>query len=182
VGDPTIRAARADDAPQIAEIQVRSWRWAYQDLLPAAFLAALSIDRRAAFWRQWLADPRPRRHLWLATDGTRAVGFAATGPSRDATADADTGELWALYLDPAAVGTGIGRALYARAETGLRDAGFRSATLWVIESNRRGRRFYERQGWRVDGGEKAEEWSGQAVREVRYRRALPPEGSPALGP
>lgn len=30
--------------------------------------------------------------------------------------------------------------------------GFRSVVLWVLAGNRRARRFYERHGWRADGG------------------------------
>jgi ribosomal protein S18 acetylase RimI-like enzyme len=56
----------------------------------------------------------------------------------------------------------------------LRRDGFRVATLWVLVSNDRARRFYERSGWRVDGGKKTEEWSGVVLREERHRRQLAP--------
>ena len=173
---PAIRAAQADDARRVAEIHVRAWQWAYQDLLPASFLAGLSVERRAAYWLQWLSDSPPRSHLWLATERTRVLGFAATGPSRDADADAHSGELLAIYLEPEVVGTGTGSALCAHAEDQLRHDGFRVATLWVLESNPRGRRFYERRRWRVDGGEKTVELGGRAVVEVRYRKTLTPGG------
>jgi GNAT superfamily N-acetyltransferase len=169
---PIIRAAQAVDAERVAEIHVRAWQWAYRDLLPAAFLAGLSVERRAAYWRRWLSDSGLRRHLWLSTREAHVVGFAATSPSRDADANTETGELLALYLEPEIVGTGAGRALCARAEDGLRHDGFRAATLWVLESNARARRFYERCGWQVDGGEKAEEFGDRTAREVRYRKAL----------
>jgi ribosomal protein S18 acetylase RimI-like enzyme len=60
----------------------------------------------------------------------------------------------------------------ATAVSTLRDARFREATLWVLETNTRARRFYEAAGWVVDGAERAEELRGFPVREVRYRRPL----------
>ena len=44
----------------------------------------------------------------------------------------------------------------------------------VLESNQRGRRFYERWGWRPDGATK-DEPNGDAppLLDLRYRRRLP---------
>ena len=36
----------------------------------------------------------------------------------------------------------------------LRAAGFTTAMLWVLGTNARARRFYERRGWRPDGTSK----------------------------
>ena len=172
--DLVIRAARDDDARQIAAIHVRSWQWAYRDFLPEAFLEGLSVERRAGHWQRWLAEANPRRQLWLAQERERVVGFVAAGPARDPDADAETGEILALYLERGVVGTGVGRALCTHAVDRLRRDGFRVATLWILVSNDRARRFYERSGWRADGAKKTGEWSGVVLREERYRRQLPP--------
>jgi hypothetical protein len=47
--------------------------------------------------------------------------------------------------------------------------GYPSATLWVLEDNLRARRFYEREGWILDGGRRDEAFLGVTVPEVRYR-------------
>jgi GNAT superfamily N-acetyltransferase len=72
-------------------------------------------------------------HVFIA-DG---LGYAAARP----------GHVEALYVMPEAWGTGIADALYARI---ARVAGV-PATLWVLEANARGRRFWERRGWRPTG-------------------------------
>jgi RimJ/RimL family protein N-acetyltransferase len=64
----------------------------------------------------------------------------------------------------------------ATALDGLRDAGFRAVTLWVLGSNARARRFNERAGFAPDGAVEEEVMAGTTVAEVRYRRAL--SGSP----
>ena len=166
---PHLRQARSDDAPVIGALQVRAWRWAYAGLLPEAMLAGLSAERRAGWWRQLPDDQR----VWLAEDAgvTSAglMGFCATAPARDA----GTGEVRAIYIEEAALGKGVGRALMRRALTDLDSRGFRRATLWVLESNARGRRFYEAGGWRADGETRVEVWDGVGLHEVRYAIELP---------
>jgi ribosomal protein S18 acetylase RimI-like enzyme len=54
----------------------------------------------------------------------------------------------------------------------MRAAGYRDAILYVLDDNPRARRFYEREGWALDGGTKREELLGVEIAEVRYRRGL----------
>jgi hypothetical protein len=51
-------------------------------------------------------------------------------------------------------------------------SGLRRAELWVLESNRDARSFYERCGWRADGAEQVDDSFGAPLRLVRYRTAL----------
>jgi ribosomal protein S18 acetylase RimI-like enzyme len=98
--------------------------------------------------------------------GEDVVGFASHGPSRD---EPGIGELFTIYVRPAAWGTGVGRTLMRETLERLRSHGFDEAVLWVLEDNPRTRRFYELAGWRLDGESKEEGWLDLVVREVRYR-------------
>src|SRR5438445_11537738 len=49
-----IRPATLDDAEAIAAVHVHGWKWGYRGLLPDAYLAAMSVDRRIEQWRSWL--------------------------------------------------------------------------------------------------------------------------------
>jgi ribosomal protein S18 acetylase RimI-like enzyme len=102
------------------------------------------------------------------------VGAAARRrpPAGDDDAEAGTGQVWGIYALREAWGTGVGRALLTTAVDALRDAGFRSATLWVLDSNARARRFYERAGFAPDGTTQPDTLAGVVITEVRYRRAL----------
>ncbi|HUZ14719.1 MAG TPA: GNAT family N-acetyltransferase, partial [Gaiellaceae bacterium] len=102
--------------------------------------------------------------MLVAEEGGVVVGFAWTGDSRD---EPGKGELFAIYVVPEAWGSGAGSALMASALEALRS--YSSATLWVLEDNPRARRFYEREGWSLDGGRRDEEFLGVTVAEVRYR-------------
>ncbi|MGH9008153.1 MAG: GNAT family N-acetyltransferase [Acidimicrobiales bacterium] len=172
-----IRTAPAGDAPGIATVQVETWRVAYRGQVPDAHLDALSIDDRTGRWRHILADSEPpSRVAIVADDGHAVVGFAHIGECRDADAAPEVGELNALYVLPGHWDTGVGRRLIEAAEARLAAAGFASATLWVLDSNARGRRFYEAAGWAPDGATQLTAIGDELVPETRYRKAmaLPP--------
>jgi GNAT superfamily N-acetyltransferase len=171
VAAATLRSATPDDARSIAEVHVESWRWAYEGLLPASLLEALSVDERTDGWNAILADEAETVTVAVDADG-RVVGFVSVGASRDDDRTGDTGEVYAIYLGRVAAGTGIGRSLLHHAEDQLREAGFSRATLWVLETNERARRFYERHGWAWDGarGEHRFDCGDRPI--VRYARDL----------
>jgi L-amino acid N-acyltransferase YncA len=169
---PRIRRAMAADAPHIAAISVRGWQWAYRGLLPDAVLDDLSVEQRTDGWRRILATPSALARTWLVEQAGRVLGFASTGPSRDEDAAPDVGEVYAIYVEPAAAGTGLGRALFGHAAAELARLGYHTATLWVLAGNQRARRFYEAAGWRADGATRVEPREGYDLHEVRYRGAL----------
>ena len=167
----SVRRATAEDATAICQVHVRSWQWAYRGLLPDELLSGMSksLDRRIAARRANLeAEPADQR-TWIAEQDGRAVGFAITSTSRDDDANAETGQVEAIYLAPAVVGTGVGRTLFRHSVDDLRQRGYQQATLWVLAGNQRGRLFYEAAGWRPDGAAKTEERLGATLDEVRYR-------------
>ncbi len=171
MGDVTVRRATEADARAIAAIHVATWRAAYAAILPVGFPARLSVQQREAGWRTGLREPAPRVASWVAEADGRVVGFATTGPTRDADVEG-FGELYTMYVEPRSWGSGAGSALMERALDGLREAGFESAMLWVFADNPRGRAFYERWGWAPDGCVQDLDIEGQTVQEVRYRIRL----------
>jgi GNAT superfamily N-acetyltransferase len=167
-----IRDATVDDADAVALVHVHGWQWGYRGLLPSEYLNGLSAERRAEQWRSWLLEPgRTRTRIAEADDGA-CVGFAVSGPSRDPGADDDTGEVYAIYIEEDAAGTGVGAELLRSAVAWLTERGFARATLWVLEGNARARRFYEREGWTHDGAAKSEPREDFTMDEVQYAISL----------
>ena len=169
-----IRAARVADAAQIAVVHVRSWQGAYRGLLPQAYLDGLDPAQRVGRWERSLAERSAGPAGVLVADlGGALLGFASYSPSRDSDADpVRVGEIDAIYLLPSDWGKGVGRRLMDAALASLAEAGFVQATLWVLDSNLRARRFYAAGGWSPDGAEKLDESRGFAIAQVRYRRSL----------
>jgi GNAT superfamily N-acetyltransferase len=168
----SIRDASVADARAIAEVLVAAWRWAYEGLLPEALLDGLSVDDREAMWREGLSDPRSGRSCLVAEDRARVVGFVGYGPPEEATESSEAGQVYAIYLDRAVAGTGVGRALFEEATRRLRDAGHARAFLWVLETNERARRFYERAGWAWDGTTSTHRFDCAELPIVRYAADL----------
>ena len=157
-----VRPARPADAAAIAEAHARSWQQAYEHIFGAEKLAALNVDARRRLAERAIAEAE----VAVAEDEEgRVVGFAYVRESADIDGE---GELWAIYCVAEAWGTGTGTALmdWAKEALGRR---WTDARLWTLEDNPRARRFYEREGWSLDGAEKQDEFLGVPVREVRYR-------------
>lgn len=169
-----IRSARIEDASQIAVIHVQSWQGAYRGLLPQTFLDGLHPSQRIGGWQRSLSEmDRDRAGILVADAGASLLGFISYSPTRDDDADPErVGEIQAIYLVPAAWSKGIGRQLMDAALGRLIDAGFDQATLWVLDSNARARRFYEAGGWSADGAIMQDESRGFLLTEVRYRKEL----------
>jgi len=167
-----IREAILVDARAIAEIHVRAWQSAYRGQLPDGYLEALSADDRIEQHEWTIRNPRQRWRMWVVDDDGRVIGFAVTGPSEDADANERTGEVYAIYLEPDRVGTGVGRTLFEHAIEDLRGRRFTSATLWVLETNARARRFYELAGWKADGTRASERFDTAMLATLRYRTEL----------
>jgi GNAT superfamily N-acetyltransferase len=141
---PTIREATPEDAPGIATVHVESWRTTYRELLPADFLADLSVERRAAYWAEFLRRPDRDSSMLVAEEAGRIVGFVVAGPERTGTPNY-RGEVYAIYLLESHQRRGIGAALLRAAVAWLRSSGYNSMLIWVLAGNP-SRGFYAAMG------------------------------------
>ena len=161
-----VRRARPEDARAIAQVHAETWREAYEHVFGAERLASVTVDARLEQWERILRIGQSDVFV-AAADGI--VGFVSTGDSRDADAEA---ELFAIYVLPDAWGSGAGSALMRAGVEAMRLRASGDAVLWVLDDNPRARRFYEREGWTLDGERKEDEYLGLRVAEVRYRIGL----------
>jgi ribosomal protein S18 acetylase RimI-like enzyme len=119
-----IRRATASDVDAIAELHERSFGTLF-------FLPVLhTLDEHRAHFARLVAQ----QEVWVWEDA-RILGYAAV----------DDTMLNNLYVEPNAIGRGIGSALY-RHVLACRPAG---VTFWVFQQNARARRFYEKHGARA---------------------------------
>jgi GNAT superfamily N-acetyltransferase len=169
-----VRNASPADAEQIAAVHVRSWQAAYRGLLPQEYLDRLDPADRLPRWRRTLGEmDRTAGGVLVAVTNGQVCGAAWFGPARDPDTDpAQVGELAGIYLVADAWGKGLGRSLMTTVLERLAAGGYEQATLWVLESNERARRFYAKAGWAEDGAVKQDDRLGFPITEVRYRRRL----------
>ena len=165
-----IRKGCEHDAARIAEIHVKTWQVAYRGQVPDAYLDALDPVRRAVVWKRLLSSPGET--VLVALRESRIVGFCDVLRSRDSAAPPEVAEIASIYVEPEAWGPGAGAGLMAAAIGQLREQGFSILTLWVLSTNGRARRFYEKAGFAPDGAEQTDQRHGFPLHELRYRREI----------
>jgi ribosomal protein S18 acetylase RimI-like enzyme len=162
-----MRNACAEDVSRLAEIHVCGWRHAYRGLVPDR---ELFVDRQVAKgMRMWEGIIAAGKEKICVFDDGILKGFALHAPCRDVDATADW-EVCALYVQPEFIGTGVGRIIMESVAAEVVREGRRAIRLWVLENNIAARGFYERMGYRQDGGRRQIEAWGQD--ELRYCRVL----------
>ena len=186
----TIRPAAPNDAQEVARIRVLGWRFAYQGLVPQGYLDSLNVaedtERMHGYLSQLPQNLPPnksapglnsgdsgKRSFMLATRGDAVLGFChfSAAPNNADRLERATpggemvGRLHSLYIDPGALGQGIGHTLMSQALSTFTAWGCKRAHLWVLEGNSRAISFYERQGWQLTGDTKVDRSFGTELHE-----------------
>ncbi|HEV7653618.1 MAG TPA: GNAT family N-acetyltransferase [Mycobacteriales bacterium] len=173
MADVAVRAARPADVPEIARIQIETWRTAYRRFLPASVLAALDQEQAAAAWGAAVREPpSPAHHVLVATEGDTLVGFAAVGPSEEEDAAPGEAAVAALLVEPRWGRRGHGSRLLAATVEYLTADAMTRLVAWVPDGDRASAAFYESAGWERDGLVRTLEDEGGTVRENRWHVSL----------
>lgn len=162
-----------EDVRAITEINVRGWQVAFRGFFPDDFLDAMDPKDREPVVID-MVGKGPPHHVAVAVQGGAVVGYVMLGPPRAQDLDPSrVHELWALYIEPDRIGTGLGRTLMDHALTHLHTGSWDYAVLWTLRGAQRTSRFYEAAGWYRDGAATVEEIpAGHPVSLVRYRIQL----------
>lgn len=161
-----IRRALAADAEAVGRIHVESWNVAYRGIMPDEVIAKTDLACRTQFWAERIADRD--WPVFVIEEQGECVAFCQMIQSRDPDDNsARIGHITSLHVLPQLRGLGYGRALLELAFREFRQRGKMEVTLWVLEQNTKARQFYEKHGFRVDGGRKM--YPQTTVPEVRYR-------------
>lgn len=163
-----IRQAIPKDAPKIAKIHVETWQCAYKNQIPDSYLNNLSIEERTKGWKKQIENPEKGVYAFVIETDGKVVGWCTAGVSRDKDASKETGELHGIYIHPDHTSKGFGSKLMSHALTTLKKDGYEKATLWVLDTNEKTRKWYEHKGWRVEGKTKSEPREGFDLHETRY--------------
>lgn len=153
-----------DSRPAVSRVYEKSWKYAYQGIIPQDYLDSIPEGR-------WAANlDRPDRHTLLCVDGGEIVGTSSFCRSRWEQYDG-WGEVVSIYFLPDYMGKGFGKLLMERTVRELRKLGYSNIFLWVLAENNRARAFYERFGFRRTDDLRTDVIGGRNLREIRY--ALP---------
>ena len=145
-----IRTATTTDGPNLARIQLDTWRVVYRGLISDTMLETHTVQEREGFWAERLGQARGS--VFLAEERS-IIGFCDFVPSEDRNADPETvGEIAGMYVQPDHWREGTGRALCDCVLATARQQGYRAVTLWAFEAVAAARDFYRAMGFSPDGG------------------------------
>lgn len=165
-----VRPAQTGDAAQVTDVHAASSHAAYEAVVQGPSKAP-PLEQRRAFWRDAIEYGEPL--VQVALDGARVVGFIGYDRSRDPKSKPTTGEIWALYVDPAHWGRGAGLALWDAARESLIEEGCTEVTMWIPLCNDRALRFAELAGFKRElNTAKTALVGGVKLEEIRLRRPL----------
>ncbi|GGL65880.1 N-acetyltransferase [Wenxinia marina] len=155
-----IREAAEADMPEIAALNVASWRSAYADLLPADYLGE-PVERFLA--ARFGALPQTGFILLHGGPGDlQGFLYVEPGGGNRGGLDLPVGFVRAFHVRPDLKGRGIGRALFGAACARLSAGGGHGLWLEVAEENHDARAAYAALGG-VDGGPFEDEIDGMPV-------------------
>jgi ribosomal protein S18 acetylase RimI-like enzyme len=143
--DIIIRAAKRADFVRVAEMHYPVWRQSWAGIMIPAVLDVLGPASR------WAAELYPKAlsrrgwRMWIAESARRPLGVAIFGP--DPT-DPDHIEIDALYIAEESQRLGIGGMLLDKALSAQPSG---DVILWCAYQNTKGRRFYEKNNFQLDG-------------------------------
>lgn len=162
-----IRPAAIHDADVMAKVKVDTWRSAYRDIVPSAYLESLSYEQTAEGWRRGILQSRsPDVAAYVAEETDRqVVGIAMCGPA-EGVGRPGVGQVYVMYVLPQFQRRGVGRGLMQACGRHLVERGMESLVVWVLKENPY-RGFYQGLGG-VLAGEKQEELGGAMLAEVAY--------------
>ena len=144
----SVRTARPEDAADLARIYVESWQDTYAGVISHTLLNAMSLRAHTARWQAAIRSMDRNCGGVLVAQEARfgAIGFCSLGKARDSGVGYD-GEVYTLYVDPAFLGRGAGRALLAGAFEAFKARRLRSCLVWAHARNN-ACFFYEAMGGR----------------------------------
>lgn len=145
--DFTVRRGKRDDAPEAA----RLWMMSAEEHTEhdPVYKTAPGAER---VMRRFLADLAASGHsfLFVALVGERVVGFVS-GELREGSPTFQP-KKWAsvddVFVEPEHRSSGVGKALMQAVQDWATEKGADGVSLQVAAANERGRRFYEKLGFR----------------------------------
>ena len=149
------------DAAAIGRVYCEGWKAAYDGLMPAFFLDALTPENCA---------PKPDhiapdRRLVAEVDG-EVVGTVTFGKGRENTSLA---EIQSIYELPDFWDKGQGSALFRAVTDAAKAQGYPGLYVWTLEGNNRSKAFYEAMGMTATGETREMEIAGAYLPEMNYQ-------------
>jgi GNAT superfamily N-acetyltransferase len=165
-----VRTATTDDARILGDLEVRSARFAYENIGSPEYLASLQPETKAIELEQKLTNPPSDKHrILIAEESESAKGFAEIEKVHN-----ECGLLHKMYFVPESLGRGLGTVLHDVIIEQFQAWGCTHARLTFVQGNARAEAFYLRNGWTPSGELIPFDDHGRTLIDVVLRRSVDP--------
>lgn len=166
-GDFEVRDATEADLTKLEACYLRSWRAAYEGFREPHWLAREVQRRRSFDWS--LGMQATTAVVSVAVDSDNRV-LGVVQADENLPPPRDLPEITMLHADPPFWDSPVASALLHSGEAWMASRNHGSARLRVVEAHLRARRFFEREGWRLDPA--VEPARNDFFDLIYYRRSL----------
>jgi GNAT superfamily N-acetyltransferase len=145
-GDIRIRQAKPKDFAKVAEMHFPVWRKSWDGMLADYMIDLIATPTLWATRTYPETLSRSGWAMWIAESGSgKTLGMTIFGP--DGTNPGDV-LIDALYTAPESQGLGVAGRLLNKASHAQPSG---DVVLWCAEKNLKGREYYEKKGFQLDG-------------------------------
>lgn len=162
-----IREALLDDAFEIANVHIHSWREAYENILPSSYLDSrpLQFKSKATIWQYNIKNATQTTFV-AECPNNGVIGFISGSRGRERR-HRDKLEVRCLYLFQNYHGQKIGFYLLQKLFDCYVAQGFKMGYLWVLKNNP-SISFYEKVGAQPNGNSKSSKIDNQIITQDCY--------------
>ncbi|MEA4816953.1 MAG: GNAT family N-acetyltransferase [Lachnospiraceae bacterium] len=154
-------------AEDMGYVHSKSWQKAYRGIIPDHVVDAFTPEKRTEVFKEAIAS-RPEEYYLFKANSIPA-GIALLHKSHEKNAVDTDGEIYAIYFHPDFWGTDVTHKAFEFCINRLKERGFTKINIWVLEDNKRARKFYEKYGFVFDGSKQQVEL-GKPLTEIRYSK------------
>ncbi len=165
-----IRPATIQDAPRIAEIDVSSCRFAYNNIVSEEILFRDTlVENRIQNVKNWISGNTVSVFVYEDEKTKIIKGMMGIGKCED-TDKENAFELHFLYIEPFYSRMGIGTMMINYFEEKGHELGYKEFVIWVLQDNNMGINFYEKNKYTHDGNSKI--FKRYNKKEIRYLKKV----------
>lgn len=160
--------ASMEHAQDMGYVHAESWKKAYRGIVADHIVDQFTPEKRTAIFEDALSSSSEEYYLFKIDGQPAGIALLQKGHDDNTTAD---GEIYAIYFHPHFWGTSGPHKAFQFCISRLREQGFTNLFLWVLNSNQRARRFYEKYGFAFDGTQQQIQL-GKSLTQLRYSKTF----------
>ena len=135
-----------DKVAMVSSLLARSWKHAYKGFMDENYLMSLTDEN----WIEYLENSMKSQDIdcYIVQKNENVIGTTIFGKSITEQFPND-GEIISMYLDHQFMGQGIGKLLFTKAESAVKEQGYANCIICTFTENKKAIKFYKSYGYEI---------------------------------